>query len=127
MPTLGELLGSSKSKSIVNFPAEFVDKRRLNGKIDYSAYWMYDDGDVWLIHNPLTMYSAHKLLENLEADLRFCEKRSKRKIKTENKKLGVTITFKRLFGTTNEEMYHGELTQELIDCFEEYFNKEGCQ
>lgn len=122
MPTLGELLGSN-SKSIINFPVEFMDKHRLNGRIDYSAYWMYGDGDVWLIHKPLTIFSTDKLLDRLEADLRFYEKRSKRKLKTENKKIGVTITFKRLHGTMNEEMYHGELSQKVIDEFCEFFEK----
>lgn len=116
MPTLGEILGNKKS-TLVDFPENFCDRYGIYGMIDFQSFKTYEDGDIYQTSS-VQITDPNMLIRRLETTM----ERAKR---LKRGKITVAIRYKRRFTDNYVDLYHGEISQQLIDEFKKVFEKDG--
>lgn len=118
MPTLGEILGN-KNKSIVDFPDGFYmsSDGAMNGAIRFQVYRYRGNDPIQLFDD--TVYQYIELEIGFLKFLNLAKKRSNRT------KFTITLMFKRFGDDKYIQMYHGELKEEVLKCFDEFRRKEN--
>lgn len=113
MPTLGELIGSEK-KTLVDFPENFMrNEEMINGVVKYNSYREIRNGRMLLLNNRAVVHK-NVLLAFLKDDLENCKARHTRRVI-------VHIKYARTPFDDEVDIFHGDLSQKVIDEFIEFF------